>query len=269
MPTVPIALPENSGWKTQMAVIWALYLRETRTRFGQYNLGLLWALIEQTSMIAIKAAIFGFVLQVTIPSIPYPIFLAAGFIPFRFFTGQLSRSASAITANQGLLVYRQVKPIDPFIARLLLDFVVFMMVMAIFLVFAVWLGATPDFKRPMMIFLSFTSLVMISMGLGIFLGVLAHTHKELEKIVPMITYPLVFISCVLFPLSRVPSNYQPFFIWNPLVVIFESFRKGLYSNYPTPDLPVLYPFAFGIVCLWLGIAYYWKKIDILYLPGRA
>ena len=102
-----------------------------------------------------------------------------------------------------------------------------------------------------------------------FVGVLAHSHRELEKIVPMVTQPLLFISCVLFPLSRVPSNYQHLFIWNPLVVIFEGMRKGLYSHYPTPELPVLFPFAFGIVCLWLGVAYYWKKIDILYLPGRV
>ena len=67
MPSIPIPLPENSAWKTQIAVIWALYLRETRTRFGQYNLGLLWALIEPMTLIIIKAAIFGFILQVTIP----------------------------------------------------------------------------------------------------------------------------------------------------------------------------------------------------------
>jgi len=269
MPTVPVSIPENSAWKTQRSVIWALYLRETRTRFGNYNLGLLWALIEPAAMIIVKAAIFGFVLQVTIPSIPYAIFLAAGFIPFRFFTGMLGRSLSAISANQGLLVYRQVRPIDPFIARLLLEMMVFILIMTLFILCAAWMGATPDFKEPLLIFISLASLIMISTGLGLFLGVLAHSHKELEKVVPMVVQPLLFISCVLFPLSRVPSNYQHLFIWNPLVVIFEGIRKGLYSHYPTADLPIYYPLAVGIVCLWLGVAYYRKKIDVLYLPGQA
>lgn len=269
MPSIPIKLPEHSAWKTQVAVIWALYLRETRTRYGKYNLGLVWALIEPASMVAIKSALFGFILKVAIPSIPYPIFLAAGFIPFRFFTGMVTRSVSAISSNQSLLVYRQVKPIDPFIARLLQEIVIFLLVSSLFIFFAVWLGAAPDFKRPLMILISLSSLVMISSGLGIFLGVLGHTHKDLEKVVPMVTTPLLLISCVLYPLSRVPSNYQYLFLWNPLVVIFESFRMGLYSHYPTPDLPILYPFCFGIVSLWMGFAYYYKKFDILYLPSRA
>jgi len=269
MSSIPIKLPDISAWKTQTSVIWALYLRETRTRFGQYNMGLVWALIEPAFMVAVKSALFGFILKVTIPSIPYPIFLAAGFIPFRFFTGVVTRSVSAVSSNQSLFVYRQVKPIDPFIARLLQEFVIFVLISGIFLCFAVWFNASPDFKSPLMILISLSSLFMISLGLGIFLGVLGHTHKDLEKIVPMFTAPLLFLSCVLYPLVRVPSNYQYLFIWNPLVIIFESFRKGLYSNYPTPDLPIFYPFGFGIGCLWLGLAYYYKKVDILYLPGRS
>ncbi|MFK5922823.1 MAG: ABC transporter permease [Verrucomicrobiota bacterium] len=269
MPSIPIKLPDHSAWKTQVSVIWALYLRETRTRFGKYNLGLIWALIEPMSMIAVKAALFGFILKVTIPSIPYPIFLAAGFIPFRFFTGMVNRSVTAISSNQALLVYRQIKPLDPFIARLLQEIVVSVLIGGIFLFAAAWLLAAPDFKRPLMILISLTSLIMMSSGLGIFLGVLGHTHKELEKIVPMLTTPLLLISCVLYPLSRVPSNYQYLFIWNPLVVIFESFRMGLYSHYPTPDLPIFYPLCCGIVSLWIGLAYYYKKFDILYLPSRV
>ena len=268
MPSIPIDVPERSAWRTQSSVVWALYVREIRTRFGKYRLGLVWALIEPSAMIFLKAAIFGFVLQVTIPSIPYLIFLAAGFIPFRFFTALLTRSANAITANQGLLVYRQVRPIDPFLARLLQESLVFVLVSAMFLIVAVFMGTPPRIGHPMMILISLASLVMIATGLGIFLGVLTHSHGELEKIIPLISQPLLFISCVLFPLSRVPSNYEHLFLWNPLVVIFEGFRKGLYPNYPTADLPLLYPFCVGIICLWLGIAYYWKKIDILYLPGQ-
>ena len=47
------------GSLTQLQVVHALLLRETKTRFGANQLGYLWALIEPSLVIAMFAIVYG------------------------------------------------------------------------------------------------------------------------------------------------------------------------------------------------------------------
>jgi len=44
--------------RTQVRVIHALVLRETKTRYGQHKLGFVWAILEPMIMVALFVAIF-------------------------------------------------------------------------------------------------------------------------------------------------------------------------------------------------------------------
>ena len=49
--------------------------------------------------------------------IPYAFFLLCGFMLLNLCTGPINAGLGAINANQGLLVFKKVQPLDPFIAR--------------------------------------------------------------------------------------------------------------------------------------------------------
>ena len=111
-------------------VIFALFIREIKTRFGAYRLGLVWAFLEPMSFVIVISAIRsissgGSLFGGESHSIPYPIFLMLGYIPFMLFSKLLTQGAAAVSANQGLFNYRQVRPIDTILARTLLEVLVF------------------------------------------------------------------------------------------------------------------------------------------------
>jgi len=265
---VPVPVKPLSGWEVQKNVVWALLVRETKTMFGRYKLGLVWALVEALLMVVMLSLIFGFIMQRTVPDIPYPMFLLSGFLPYMFLRKMIARNSSALAANEGLLVYRQVYPLDLVVARSLLEVLVFFLALIVALAAFGWFGMTPEFHQPLEIVFYLVSLIMLSVGLSVFAALVSRAFPSMEKVLPLLMRPMLFLSCVLYPLQIVPYAYQKYFLWNPLVVINEGIRSGLFPNYRTPELPLFYPFILGIVFLWLGLAYYYRQYKSLYMPTR-
>src|SRR4051812_16634722 len=131
------------GALTQMQVVHALLLRETKTRFGVNRLGYLWALIEPAIMVGMFAAFYSSYGRMSTPGTNVVAFISAGILPFSLFRDTAQRCMLGISANAGLLFYPQVRPLDLVIARAILEFVTFLVVMA--MVFAgvmLWTGDT-------------------------------------------------------------------------------------------------------------------------------
>jgi capsular polysaccharide transport system permease protein len=261
---VPIAVPERSALMVQSDVIWALFLRETKTRFGVYKLGLVWAFVEPLLSTIVIGLMFGFFLQRSVPDIPYPIFVLAGFVPFRLFSNLITSNLQALGANQGLLIYRQVKPLDPLLARVLMETVFYGLAFTGFLLACHAFGLTAEFDRTLDIVLAWSCLVMMGSGLAILFGVLARFFPEVEKIMPIILRLSFFLSCVLYPLTAMPQQSWKYFKLNPLVVVIESIRECLFSGYGTRDLSMGYAFVCSVALLAIGLSVYWINRDALY-----
>src|SRR5215216_777475 len=105
------------GSLTQLQVIHALLLRETKTRFGANQLGYLWAFVQPSlwiGMFLVFDSLFG---RTAPPGMSLVAFLTTGIVPFSLFRETTNRCVSAIEANKGLLFYPQVRPLDLVIAR--------------------------------------------------------------------------------------------------------------------------------------------------------
>ena len=106
----------------QGRVVWALVLREMRTRFGHSRLGYAWALGEPVVFIlvlsALKSAAGG---GVSALGTSIPVFFFTGIVPFLMFRRTTQQLGSAISANRALLNYPPVRPVDTLIARALLE----------------------------------------------------------------------------------------------------------------------------------------------------
>jgi capsular polysaccharide transport system permease protein len=74
-----------------------------------------------------------------------------------------------------------------------------------------------------------------------------------EKIAAFIKRPLLFVSCVLYPLYNLPGVAQKALLFNPLVHTIELSRKSLFPLYHIGDVNLLYPTFAAIVFLAIGI----------------
>lgn len=149
-------------------VIFAILIRELKTRFGIYGLGYLWAVVEPLIGIAIFVGIRGILTgslrqraDKIIYHVDYPLFLAAGLVPFFMFRHSVGQIIHSIEANKGLFYYQPVKPIDAMFVRWILEGIIFVFVWISVFTILYFIGFKTEIKDPLsllgiyILFLSF------------------------------------------------------------------------------------------------------------------
>lgn len=248
-----IKIPKHSPWVSQVLVVGALLRREIVTRFGEYRLGFFWMLFEPLLGVIVIGLVIGAMAQRTVPDIPYAFFLLNGYLPMQLLVGPMMSGINSIGANQGLLVYPAVRPLDTFIARFLYDLLTVLFSFTLFCSAAMWLGITVSLAHLHILMTCYLLIWMTGCGIGLIFGVAAAHYSEVEKVVMVLKRPILFISAVLFPLSAMPSAAQKLLLYNPLVHTIELSRNALFPHYHVHGPTFFYPFSIAIVVLAIGL----------------
>lgn len=249
----PISLPRRSAWTSQVLVIKALFNREVTTRFGEYQLGFIWMLLEPLLSVLVIGLLMGSFGGRAIPEIPYPFFVLNGKLLLNLFEGPLGSSINAMKANKGLLIYPNVRALDPFIARFVYELVTTLFSFTVFCVFGMWVGVNVSLANLDILAACYLITWLMGCGLGLILTVATAHYKETEKIVGIILSPLMFVSAVMLPTSALPTSLQNILLFNPLVHVVELSRKSLFPFYNASETNLFYPFSVAVVFLAVGL----------------
>lgn len=251
-----IRIKEQSAWRSQILVTKALLRRELVTRFGKYKLGALWILVDPLLSVIVLGLILGPFLGRTTGEIPYPFFLLCGFMLLSMLTGTLNAGINAIPANQGLLVFRKVQPLDPFLARFIFQFLTITAAITVFCSIAYWLGVSISLARIPEVLLCIGITWALGSGLGLHLGIACMKFNELEKVVQYIQRPLIFLSAVFYPIDTIPPEARQYLLYNPLVHTIEIFRMALFPNYHAEQVNLYYPASWALLSCAIGMTLY-------------
>lgn len=251
-----IRIQEQSPWKSQVLVIQALMKRELITRFGKYKLGAIWVLLDPLLSVLVIGVLLGPWLGRSSGEIPYAFFVLCGFVLLSLCTGPINSALGAISSNKGLLVFKKVQPLDPFIARFSIQFITNTLALIIFCMIACWFDMTLSLEHLPEAIACIILTWIIGSGLGLHLGIAALKFKELEKVVAYAMRPLLFISAVLYPTSIIPPEYAQYLLYNPLVHTIEYLRMALFPSYVVYDVNLLYPAAWALAVSALGLMAY-------------
>lgn len=227
----------------------ALFLRELKTRFGEYRLGYLWALLEPVAHMAVMLGILGYLMHRAMPDISYPLFFICGIVPYSLFSNVAIRSLNAMEANQGLFSYRPVHPIDAVLARTSLELLIQITCFAVLLLSLWLLGEPMSFDGTPIALTIWLALAVLSQGIGFIFMVLGSSFKAADKLLPILIRPLYFASGVMFPLHVIPPNYRWLVDWNPLLHAFELMRHALSPTYPLYGVSHAYLWLCALICL--------------------
>lgn len=107
--------------KIQLRVIHALLMREVLTRFGRHNIGFLWMVVEPM-MFTLGVTALWLITNHKEGQLSVTAFVLTGYSSVVLWRNCANRCALAITPNLTLLYHRNVKVLDLFIARILLEF---------------------------------------------------------------------------------------------------------------------------------------------------
>lgn len=241
-------------------------MRELKTRFGHYRLGYAWALLEPAAHVLVLSAIFEYFLERTMPGIDFPVFFITGIVPWLMFNNMVTRSMSAITANQGLFGYRQVKGADALVARMVLEGLIHFATLIVLLLIASWVDYRVEVDDPLRVLAALALLYAFGFGCALIICVVSTLYEETQKFIAMVLRPMYFISGIFFALSAVPSQYRIYLLWNPVLPALELIRDGLFASFETVGGSWEYLSMVSVSALCLGLALYRQNALRLLTP---
>jgi capsular polysaccharide transport system permease protein len=260
IPPRPAPPRRRHPWEVQRAVLFALLLREMKARVGGQWVGAVWTLFEPLAHTALLVMVLGAMSGQTMPGIEYPVFLVTGLVPFFLFQNMATRLMDGIESNRGLFAYRQVKPLDPLLARALVELMMNLAGYAVTLGVLAWLGYHVVPHQPLEMIGVNLLLAFFGTAFGIFTAVLSHGRARLRSLIRMALMPLYFASGVIFHVDLLPREYIDWLLWNPVLHLVELSRHAFIESYvPTDGINGLYPLLFALTLAALGLALYRAK----------
>lgn len=258
IPSPAATLRKRSAWQIQRAVLFALFMRELKARVGGRWMGALWIVMEPMAHIAFTMFIFIYVRHRLVPGMPVPLFLVTGVVPFIIFRNISLRMMGSVDANRGLFNYRQVKPIDPLLARAALETVIYSGIYVVFVAAMGWFFDMPWFPaQPLELLCVAVVLIALGLGLGLTLVVLTDDVPQVRTLIRVLFMPLYFMSGVIFPVRNLPTEAIDWLAWNPLLHLMELSRSFFAPQYPViRQAELTYPAMVALVMLALGLTLY-------------
>ena len=230
--------------KESRRTIGALILREAVTRFGRSKLGYLWALIEPLAFLGLFLAIRAFA-DARVPfGESIAVFLMTGLLTARIVIALWSGISPAITANQAMLTYPLVQPLDTVLARTLLECLTYMMVFIIVIAgLLVLVEADISLDIPNMTG-GVLSMLALGASWGMFGAAITALLPSIAPILGVLRLPLFITSGAFLMPALLPPEAIAVIEWNPILHCVEWVRDSFYLDY-IPVLDKAYPFEFA------------------------
>lgn len=237
-------------------VVYALLLRELKTRFGEYRLGILWVFIDPLIQIVFFITILGYVYKRVMPNVDYTVYVASGILTWSMFKSVLTRGMVSIDANRALFTFRQVKPLDAFVSRVFLEFLIYSIVYVGLMFILTYLEYKFVFLKPLEFIICYICAFLIGSGLSLIVISMSLSYKDISKVINIVLWGAYFISGVIFPIKLIPAEYRYWLSWNPMLHVMELMRETLFPAFTgsVGNLPYLYMST--IIILFLGLASY-------------
>ena len=239
------------------AVIFALVLREGLSRIGKRRMGAVWLLIEPLLHLLLFTVVISYLRGRQIADIEYPLFLLIGLAPFLYFRNTALNVMEGVSANSGLFAYKQIQPLDVFISRSLLEFILASIVYCLLLGGFGWYGWDISITRPVEWMFVIAVGAVFSLSLGIVLAVIVNAVPETKSIIRMSFLPLYLMSGVVIPPSHLPAQWMPLLLWNPFLHILELLRSAVFPYYqPVYGVSLDYVLVVTFISLFCGLGLY-------------
>ncbi len=250
----------RSPLKIFFAVERALFLREMDMKISVGKSGLFWTFVEPFMQVFVFISIHVAISKNTVNSgYDHAVFMASGFIAFNLFKNILNSSTGAFTANKGLFAYKQVKPVDTLLARVLVNLFLTAVVIILFLIVGFLLGYTDLLpKNPLMVFLGVLWLVIFSIGIGLLAAVGNTFFISVGKFLGIISFGLLIFSAIFFPIVSLPPLAQDLLLYNPLVHFMEMIHGYYLHGLDDRFVDYTYMLYWTVIPLFLGFWFYQK-----------
>lgn len=232
----------------QCRVVHALLMRELITRYGRENLGVLWLVAEPMLFTLGVVALWSLGGGLHGGSrLPIVAFAVTGYSTILLWRNTAGRCVSTIVENKQLLFHRNVRVIDAFIARVVLEITgatcSFIVLSAIFL-YAGWMAPPVDLLE---VISGWLLLAWFSAALGMTIGSAAIFSEIVHRIWHPVSYFMLPLSGALVMVEWAPPGTRKYLLLFPMVHGTEMLREGWFGGAVTTHYDITYMVSFCLV----------------------
>ena len=215
----------------QGKVISALTLRETRSRYGNSKLGFFWALFEPFAHIVVFIGMFSALSRAIPLGDSMGVFILTGIAPWLLYSKIVNDVMGGLRANQPLLGYPQVMPMDIIISRVILEAATIFIIILFFLAAFAYMGTNIKIDSFLQMCIPYGLLVLLGTGIGLINAAIVPLYPSYQSIFSSFSRPLYFISGVFFTADFLSPEVYAAVDFNPIIHLIEWFRSGYYTSF--------------------------------------
>lgn len=234
----------SEGFRIQRRVVWALLLREMLTRFGRHNIGFLWLFAEPMLFTLGVTALWTAAKAVHGSDLPIVAFALTGYSSVLLWRNMPTRTIAAIPPNLALMYHRNVRPIDIYLSRLLLEAAgatMSFVFLSLFFIFIGWLSPPEDVLQ---VVGGWLMLAWFGFGLAVLFGAWSEISETVEKLWHPTAYLLFPLSGAAFLVDALPEEAQKYVLLLPMVHGVEYLREGYFGS----QVVAHYDLAYMAIC---------------------
>jgi capsular polysaccharide transport system permease protein len=237
----------------QVRVVGALVLREILTRYGRHNIGFMWVFVEPMLFTLGVLALWTATKAVHGSSLPIVPFAVTGYSSVLLWRNAVNRCAKAIEPNKALLFHRNVRVIDLFAARLVLEIagatISFLGLSCVFIAVG-WMEFPHDVFE---VVTGWLLLAWFAVSLGLLVGSVSERSEVIERVWHTITYLFFPLSGAVFMVEWLPPDVQDLALWIPMVNGVELLREGYFGDQVRTHYSIGYLVTFNLILMLAGL----------------
>lgn len=238
----------------QRRVIAALFLRELLTRYGRHNIGFLWLFVEPMLFTVGVTALWYLIKANHASDLPIAVFALTGYSSVLMWRNMPSRCTGAINSNFSLMYHRNVKVIDIYAARLLLEIIGTTMSFVVLSLIFIFIGLIQPPEDLLLVVLGWFSLAWFGAALGLLIGTFGEDYPLLEKLWHPMSYLLFPLSGAAFLVDSLPTAVQDIMLYVPMIHAVEMIRDGYFGSEFFAHYNVSYFLVFNAVLMLIALA---------------
>ena len=247
-------------WRSR-ELLYFLTWRDIKVRYKQAMLGVLWAVLQPIISMVVLSMVFGRLAGIAkhTGSVPYPVFVYTGLLPWNFFAGALSSSGgNSVISNVALITKirfpRILIPIAAVSGELVDLGIAFLVLIGLMLFYHV-----PITVRILLVPFLVMGVAGIALGLGSIFAALTVRYRDFRFIIPFLLQIGMFATPIIYPISSIPTKWRLLLLFNPLTGWISGFRGVLLGAHI--DLKALGISAITTIVMLLAGLYFFRASE--------
>ncbi len=237
----------------QLRVVGALLMREIITRYGRHNIGFLWVFFEPMMFTLGVTTLWTLTKATHGSNLPITAFAVTGYSSVLLWRNCANRCALAIQPNLSLLYHRNVRVIDLFFARLLLEISGATISAVVLSILFITVGLMEPPQNLSLVIGGWVFLAFFGSGLGLIIGALSERSEAIDRLWHTIAYLLFPLSGAVFMVEWLPAGAQKLILFLPMVHGVEMLRAGYFGSLVKPHYDVEFMVIADLVLLFFGL----------------